>query len=372
MTPTKKPFVLHVDDFPDELGSWTSTVASQGLLDLEVCRPDEVTEAQLLKASLVLVDFKLDEWPERANTASLALRPVNGLALLSVLQEAALTLDPKKSRAFALFTSVIADVARGLPHRPHLVARAHNLEWLFQKSSPVNSVESIASFAAELALAVAALPPKWPNEADEAASALQTWLDMPKDTLWGDTAWEGIVQCRPPIHNFAEHTLGVGVLRWALHKILPYPTFLLDDAHLAARLRVTVESLVSEAASQGFQALFGAFQYQGQLKSIQGRRWWRAGIEHAIFNLTENTPGSLSALHAQLETHVPGLKIQSKGRVFAVLDGNFQTKPTLAHETEGVAQVRPDDWPTFADEAWALESDIEEDPTLKATRVAVG
>lgn len=267
---------------------------------------------------------------------------------------------------------MIGDVARGLPHRPHLVARAHNLEWLFEKTSPANSVQAIARCVAELASAVAGLPPKWPTSADEAGIALQTWLQLPKATLWSETAWEGIIQCRPPIHNFAEHTLGVGVLRWALHKILPYPTFLLDDAHLAARLRVTVGSLGSEAMSAEFQALFGAYEYQGQLKSIQGRRWWRAGVEHAIFNLTENTPGSISVLRAQLQERVPKLVFQEKGRLFPVLDGNFQTKAVLAHEADGIAEVRPDDWPTFADEAWALESDIENEPMLKATRVAVG
>jgi hypothetical protein len=368
MSQPTKPFVLHVDDVPDELRSWALEVTEQGQLDIEVCHPDDVTLEHLRRASLVLVDFKLSQWPGRANAGPIACQPANGLALLSVLQEHALVVDAAKPRAFALYTSVIGDVARGLPHLPQLVARANNLEWVFEKTSPNRSVQDIGRSVGELASAIAHLPPKWPGAADEAARVLQGWLGLSTGAPWFDAAWESVQQCRPPIHNFAEHTLGVGTLRWALHKILPYPTFLLDDAHVAARLRVSLESFTVAADSAPFQRLFGSSRYDGQLKSIQGRRWWRSGIEQAVFNLTEDMPGNLAVLHQQLGAKVSGLSFQEKGRLFATLDGEFRTKTRLAHESESVVEVRPDDWPLFADEAWALEADMNDAPSLQATR----
>jgi hypothetical protein len=365
----QKPFVLHVDDMPDELGSWRSEVAEQGVLELIVRRPSEVTDHELRQANLVLVDFKLTEWPERDNGLPLALRPVNGLALLSVLQEAALEIDPAKSRAFALYTSVLGDVARGLPQQPHLVARAHNLEWVFEKNSPRATVEAIARRVAELARAVDALPQKWPSTSEAAESTIRDWLGISLDATWFDAAWEGVVQCQPPLHSFAEHTLGIGVVRWLLQKVLPYPTFLLDEAHFAARLRVPLASFRSAVNESEFTSLFGDSEYKGQLGTIQGRRWWRAGLEAAIFNITQSAPGSLAALRAGLNSAVPSLKVVEKGRLFVVLDNEFRPSEALASESEGVSEVRPDDWPPFADEAWARNSDIAEWPGLKAVKV---
>jgi hypothetical protein len=371
MTPMPgKPFVLHVDDDPDELRTWEDEVRTQAKIELEVCHPDDVSEEALRRASVVLVDFKLERWPERANTKPLALKPANGLALLSILQEAAFEIEPATARAFALYTAVIQDVARGLAHQPHIVARAHNLEWVFEKNGTrSNGLVSRAAKVAELAAAVSALPAKWPGDAPEsAASALRTWLNLPADVAWHGAAWRAVRRCRPPLHAFAEHTQGVGVLRWALHRVLPYPTFLLDEAHLAARLRVPLDSLRSGLDSTEFHNLFSSVEYQGQLRTVAGRRWWRAGIESVIFSLTPNTPGDLGALHVALSERTPALKLESELRLFPVLDRQFGVQDRLASEAE-VVEVVPDDWPPFADEAWALRADLADSPELKAVVV---
>ena len=359
MTKSAMPFVLHVDDEPDLLKPWKDEVTSQGSIEIEVCHPQDITEASLRKASLLLVDFKIDHWTERANAPALALRPPNGLAVLATLQEKAHELDPKKARAYALYTAVIQDVARELVHQPHIVARAHNLEWIFEKNGAENPIVERARRVAELAAAVESLPQDWPGEAAASATeALHKWLALPKEVPWGEAATREIRRCRPPIHEFAEHTHGIGVVRWALHKILPYPTFLLDDAHLAARLRVSLKSLRAVAESPGFKALFGNAPYEGPLSSFLGRRWWRAGVEHVIFEATADSPGDLSVLHKALTEKVAGIEQQEAPRLFPVLGKQFKTKDDLATE-DIVVEVRPDDWPPFADEAWALRADLE-------------
>ena len=369
MTTSSKPFVLHVDDEPDDFKTWKDEVTSQGQVEIEVCHPQDVTEASLKRASLLLVDFKIEHWPERANAPALALRPPNGLAVLSTLQQRAYELDPTKARAYTLYTAVIQDVARELVHQPHIVARANNLEWVFEKTGAENPVNERARRVAELAAAVNSLPQDWPGEASASAMhALHEWLALSTDAPWFEAATREIRRCRPPIHEFAEHTHGIGVVRWALHKILPYPTFLLDEAHLAARLRVSLKSLRALADSAGFKAFFGDALYQGQLSSFLGRRWWRAGIEHAIFEATLDSPGDLSVLHTALEGKVAGIEKRNAPRLFPVLGKHFKTKDELATE-DAVVEVRPDDWPPFADEAWALRVDLEDAPELNAVAV---
>jgi len=215
----------------------------------------------------------------------------NGLAVLVTLQERANELDPKRARAYALYTAVIQDVAQYLVHQPHIVARSHNLEWIFEKSGAENPIAARARRVAELATAVESLPKDWPGDARASATqALHTWLALGNDVQWVEAAAREIRRCRPPIHEFAEHTHGIGVLRWVLHKILPYPTFLLDEAHLAARLRVSLRSLRAVADSSEFSSRFGTARYTGALASFVGRRWWRAGVEYAIFEATADSP----------------------------------------------------------------------------------
>lgn len=373
MTKSARPFVLHVDDDPDLLAPWRDEVTSQGRIEIEICHPQEIIEASLQKASLVLVDFRIDQWAERANASALALRPPNGLAVLTTLQESAQELDAaenvKRSRAYSLYTGLIQEVARELVHQPHIVARAHNLEWIFEKEDTDNSIADRAHRVADLAIAVESLPQDWPGEAAASATAaLHTWLALPKGAPWVDAAAREVRRCRPPIHEFAEHTHGIGVIRWALHKILPYPTFLLDEAHLAARLRVSLKSLRAVADSTEFGVLFGSSRYEGQLASFLGRRWWRAGIEHAIFEETSESPGDLNVLRKALREKVPEIEVQEAPRLFSVLGRQFRTKDELATE-DAVVEVRPDDWPPFADEAWALLADLEDAPELKAVAV---
>jgi hypothetical protein len=368
MTNGERPFVLHVDDRPDELRPWQEEVDSLGKVHLTVLHPNEVTEEELCRSSLVLVDLRLDHWPDRENVAPLSLKPVNGLALLAILQEKTLDLVPKIPRAFALYTGAIQDVARGLPHRPHIISRAHNLEWIFEKKGGQgNNLSERALRIAELAAAVRALPLPWPWDTPEkAAAALSKWLGLPSDATWHDAAWRAIRLCHPPLHEFAEYTHGIGILQWTLHRILPYPTFLLGEEHLAARLRVTLESLRYSLDSLG--GLFSKAEYRGQLCSFLGRRWWRAGIEAKLFELTADAPGDLEALREALKKRAPTLETVRQARLFPVLDEEFCLKDQLARQDE-VVEIVPDDWPPFADEAWALREDLEDSPRLKATAV---
>ena len=110
---------------------------------MKVSHPQDVEQNDLDAASLVLVDFKLERWAERDNLSSLSLKPKNGLALLSVLQEAAVP----GVRAFALFTQEVSAVSKGLAPLPHIVARAHSIEWVFDKKRGGRPLEEVCELA---------------------------------------------------------------------------------------------------------------------------------------------------------------------------------------------------------------------------------
>jgi hypothetical protein len=357
-----RPLVLHIDDQPDDLRTWQDAVNAVGTVQLEVRHPRDVSNDDLAKSRLVLVDVRLDTWQERDELTALSLQPANGLALLAVLQEHAYAASKDKARAFALYTAVVKEIARGLVPRPHIIARAHSLEWVFDKTQAANAR---VSRVAELALAVRALPSPWPGESlATAGKALREWLALPNDVTWADSAWRSIINCRPPLHEFAEHTHGIGVLRWMLHRILPYPCFLLDDAHLAARLRVQTDSL-REALEGPLKEVFQPAFYGGELKEFLGRRWWRSAIDALVFDLAKDDPADLTLLHKKLQERAPALKTFGGQVAFAVLDAEYQTKDELAGPDD-VVQILPDDWPPFADSAWALRADLDANPELKA------
>lgn len=366
------PFVLHVDETIDDLRTWRDEVNASGRVRLEVRHPDDVTAKDLVEARLVLVDFSLDPWKTRDNlkddngaAVGPSLKPPNGLALLPILQEHANALSKDQPRAFALYTGRVADIARDLIPRSHIVARAHNLEWVFGKTDGTNAWR--VAKVTDLASAVAALPKPWPGESgDSAGKALRDWLGLPKDASWSDSAWRSILHCRPPIHQFAEHTHGIGVLRWMLHKILPYPCFLLDDAHVAARLRVTVASFREALAAGGpLATLLRSAEYTGQLGTFLERRWWRSALDSIVFELAKDDPSSLALLHKALTERAPKLEVVDAESLFPVVDAAYRVTDVLALPKD-VVEIVPDDWPPFADSAWALRSEVESADALKS------
>src|SRR5204863_143836 len=79
-----------------------------------------------------------------------------------------------------------------------------------------------------------------PEKAQRFVSRL---LATPPQQPWGSRAAADVETCHPPIHEWAASTHGMALLRWLLHQVLPYPSFLWEDRYLAARLCVKVESL---------------------------------------------------------------------------------------------------------------------------------
>jgi hypothetical protein len=366
-TRTKKlPTVIVVDDNPTDLRIEQDEVDRLERIRLEVLAPDEVTAPKLLAASLVLVDYLLEDWPARENVSFMALKPATGLALVTILQEHAHAANDEKPRAFALHTGQVERLRHQLADADHVVARAHNLDWVFSKA---DEVENRWSRIADLAEAVAVLPTEWSLEDAEANGAgLRAWLAVPKRLPWSDRAWDDIVSCHPPAHELANLTHGAVIVRWMLQRILPHPTFLLDDFYLAARLRVTIESLRRALLLPAFRKWIGPATYTGALSNFLGSRWWRSGVESLVFSLVREDPANVELLHTRLRRLAPKLQPFAGSQPVVSLDTNYG--PAMLCDVADAVRITPDHWPTFADAAWTSISSAQEEPRLAALVIA--
>ena len=175
-----------------------------------------------------------------------------------------------------------------------------------------------------------------------------------------------MVESRPPLHAVGTETHGSSVLRWFLHRIIPYPTFLTDVYWTATRFGVSADWIKSELETDSALAdRFRDCAYHGAFSNFRGPRWWRAGLAHVIAELSDGKPFDREALNeglrqasSQEPAHLP-----EKHPVLALDPSTMEA--TQVVEANLAVQINPDGWPLFAAQAWAAREDVLNDPSLK-------
>lgn len=365
MNATRPLQILIVDDEPDEQRA-VFRLGPEAGASFEVLPPEEVDEDALNDADLVLVDYIIDKWPARAAASQIALRPENGIALAAVLREQANS--PDRATGFAIHTGQ-PDKLWLTPAQPrrHLIARAYNLEWVFLKSEP-----DFVRQATILAAAIRSLPSSWPG--DDYSKAMGLAYDLmglrpqyadQTSLNWIAPALTEVEDCRPPLTELSERNHGLVFLRWLLQRILPYPCFLLDTHRLAARLRVSHASL-QHALTQGLAEFLSPCRYQGVLAGFLGERWWRAGLEDRLWDLTGGASIPAVVLRNKLsEVAAVELAPSVNDSPIVCVDENYRPLPE-ACSADSVVRIQPDDWPLYASQAWTTVDLAREHPRLRA------
>jgi len=360
-----KPTILFVDD---KLAAISSRKQAFGMkAEVIALTPADVTAAHLERASVVLVDYLLTDWTESLEAGPISNKPMNGLALAATLMSHCDRVWPPT--AFALHSAELETLSSGLPARAsaHIIARENNLEWVFSKTHAQNA-RPLEDQVLALAEAVAILPAKWPT-ANAVWATVDGILGLRASATWSPVARRLVASCRPPLHGLdgSSHH-GLTFLRWLAHQILPYPTFLWDDIYLAARLRVTPNSLTKAIASDPkLVAKLKPYLYTGALSALLGRRWWRSGIEHFLWKRSAHSMNEeqRQMLAQDLSDQLVPLNLSEP---VVVLGNDLRPKETLVAIKDAV-EVRPDYWPAFADTAWADSRSIEDKPLLDSVRV---
>ena len=343
MSPSyKKPNILVVDDDIQDARDLRKRI-DKADANVAIETPETVRKDQLDEAHLVLVDYKLSQWKgARAGVTS----PPNGLALSAVLREQISQVH--NATGVALYSGEVSQISGRLPVevRGYAVARLNNLEWVFQKGDP-HAHTGILS----LARAIRQLPPVWPDDASEAAESLYRLLGLKQSARFFSTAVDDISLCHPPIHELSTTTHALAVIRWLGHRILPYPAFLADEVSLAARLRIDETQLkrLLRSKSKLAEALCEV-EYKGILSELYGVHWWRSGLDDLGFLWTDGT-GGVEAFQTAI-TRLAGKKIKfMNDELVPGIDESY--RPIELVPLREALRLRVDDWPPFADYAWA-------------------
>ena len=359
----KSPFILVVDDEPDEQRS-TISLGLADRAEFAVLHPRDATLQNLEDADLVLVDFRLDNWSERDDQPCLALQPMTGMALTAVLREHVDRSDKDRLTAFALHSGYLDEVRGRLPSASaqHVVASLNNLEWVFFKNEDQRWNQMLI-----LAEAVQRLPRKWPDGEDESASELKALLGMDEEAPYFGRCWREVEECQPPIHDLRGGGHGVLLVRWILHQIIPYPTFLWEEHWVAARLRVPVDALRTALAEENeLSKELRGMQYSGVLAGFLGKRWWRGALEDYAWNLAGGGAGDATALREALGKRAGrDLGWVEPNPPVVCLNENFEPTGNFKSPSDAL-RLRPDHWPRFADAAWMDVETVRNDPFLKA------
>jgi hypothetical protein len=352
---TQKPIILIVDDDPDD-GLNLQRGVRKGA-EVIIRTPDEFRKRDLQRADLVLVDHELDAWP---GVNSGLTSPPNGLALSAVIRERINELRAGSVTAVALWSGKVDRIAEPLPSelRSFAFARLNNLEWVFAKDHP-----DVSTGVVSLAAAIQQLPRSWPAEPKGATRQLHKLLGLESESSFFPTAVDDIEACHPPIHELSEATHALTVIRWIAHRILPYPAFLVDRVGLAARLRLDLKDL--DRLLRGGSKLARCLQeveYRGALCDLYGKHWWRSGLDSLVFEWTGGT-SEIDRLQAEIG-RLAGSTLKFLDH--EVVPGIGESyRPTELVRLSDAVRLRLDDWPPFADAAWAERELVTESDALK-------
>ena len=353
-----RPSILVIDDKPDELVSQFA-LELKSRVTASVIHPQDVEMSDLEDADLVLVDYRLDSWQERDVLSTASLQPATGMALATILREQADKNERDRLTAFALHTAHLGDIRGRFPSgtAQHVLARLNNLEWIFPKTEPNRHNQMLL-----LAKAVQRLPCRWPNNSTSTARQL---LDMDEHDDSFQSCWHDVRDCRVPINELTTGGHGILFIRWLLHQILPYPTFLWAEHWVAARLAISVGVLRDILAGDSLLAKdLKAMRYSGILAGFLGDRWWRGALEDYVWKLSGGSTADAQLLRNALVKRA-GVDLDQIDANPAVVCVDRDLQPTGKFLTPMTAiAIHPDHWPPFADAAWIDIETVRHDTTL--------
>jgi hypothetical protein len=343
------PTILAIDDEIADARNLQRSIADNAATVIPRT-PETVTRTDLQRADLVLVDYELSQWDGARGPLT---SPPNGLALSAVLREQINQLGRGTVTGVALHSGRVHEISGSLPPelRGFALARLNNLEWIFQKGDP-----SVPAGVLALAHAI-----------QKATMRLHDLLGLDRNSDFFHTAAADVSACHPPIHEISSSTHALAVIRWVAQRILPYPAFLTETMGLAARLRIPIEDLdrLLQADTKLTVALRGV-EYTGILCDLYGRHWWRAGIDDLAFQWTEGE-GGVDRLQRAIDG-LAGKKIAFLDNdVVPAIDDSYRVQELIP--AGDALRLQPDDWPPFADDAWASRELLADSPTLRGLLV---
>ena len=353
--PERNHHVLFIDDEDGTSKSLLRDLLAPHGLDFRILHPEEVQQADIDRAKVVVIDYFLSEWEERDALPSLARAPRNGLAVAATLRSTQLPelsdrrpgQYPRRPIAFALWSGHLSQASFHLPDvvLPHAFSRENNLEWAFRRTELVTAQG--AQKLADLCLAVDAAE-LWTSHVD-GIDQLRSFLALTAEFsgTWYEEAVEAVLACRPPLRELATSTHGMALVRWMLHRIVPYPTFLMSEQEVVVRLSIAGNIRDFSKLEEALTPL----RYRGNLSNFSGPRWWRVGVEEWLYETTSGLSSNASAIRAAMASLGAEIKHLAARPVLTLgADMSYESEPS---DVDDVVRIQPEDWPPYAEPAYA-------------------
>jgi hypothetical protein len=359
--------IVIVDDRPDPDAEALAQELETDLgIRARAITPAQLTRAHVSGARLILVDQRLDAWTDErdADQRSLPLdkqliadRPLTGLAIAAIVRSH--LADEAEPAGIALLSSNLVDLVKDFSRSAteHAAARLHDLEWAFDKRG-IDGVPAISRRVVSLAAALPAVAQI--GDADDPHAALGVALALP-ETDWAAVAAGDMHAAAPPIRQLAASTHGHSVVRWLSQRILPYPTFLIEEARVALALGIQPESFADHY--DAIAPVLEPYRYRGPLAEFSGPRWWRAGVRRLARDHTaESRPSPELAAAIGTAAGAELAALQPPNAVLCVDAELRRDGGPIARER--AVRVQVDDWPPFAETAWMSRDLLAAEPEL--------
>ncbi len=379
---------IYIDDEPDPavaqaLG--TESVSVYRFPDDLDHKMDKLAE-EIRDCSVVIVDLKLADREPEEGAFSNPLYPQDGLALKEILASIltkrasqlesgvdASTIDVEpKTTAFVLYTGELDLLGDGAPARgrEHVIAKKIRGEWAMSKNPQMRPTSQVdLQILQELADGVDVVAQKpWGDalEREDILKVIAELLHLDRATSWATTAERQIFENRPPLQSLAKQD-GVSLLRWMLHVILPYPSFLLDSVEVSLLCRLEPEWGVKALgnSSNAFSELFHDSLYRGLLSDFLGVRWWRAGVVAKLRQVTNGAPHNAASLKNYFDqmhgSKTPMIDVATPVRI---VDEEFRLTNEIVDVEEAV-RLEPEEWPLELAPPWISLSKVADSSRLR-------
>lgn len=324
---------------------------------------DDIEPPDLDSADLIMVDFNLNNWEKLERITDLALKPWDGLAVAENLRSYYRQKKLQKPVAIAVLSGNLNSLTDPFPptRREHMIASLAKVEWAFEKGK---DLKDMARQVLSLAEGVRQLPPRWPHDsAAHKNETLHNLLIVP-DAPWSSAAIMDVARCHPPVQELSTWSHGLAFLRWMLQRILPYPTFLLDSHQVAVRLGIDSDSFCAGRNNNNeFGEWLAPTIFTGVLHDFRHTRFWRTAVDFLIWEATLENPFDRATLSQAVLRKLPDAQTLNLAHPVVTVAEDY-TFAGVAEASDCV-RLRPDDWPTFADSAWAQKTLVRDHEELQ-------
>jgi hypothetical protein len=110
------------------------------------------------------------------------------------------------------------------------------------------------------------------------------------------------------------------------------------------------EALASDSKAR---QVLAPFCYTGVLAEFLGKRWWRAGVEHILWEWTDGDPFNADIVRDVVRKHVSSsLQPLKISRPVVCVDPQSFRPLDQAIDVINAVEIKPDDWPPYAEQAW--------------------